>query len=74
MKDIHLGPQSGRGMAGLEGLCGDISNSAADHAWDVGKIVLRVYTHGLKPELWSRCLDLLDRMVEKGAYGIEAPT
>jgi hypothetical protein len=49
----------------------DISTSAAGDALDVGKIVMRVYVHSQEAELRSRCLDLLDRMVEMGAYGIE---
>jgi hypothetical protein len=49
----------------------DISTSAAGDALDVGKIVMRVYVHSRDAELRSRCLDLLDRMVEMGAYGIE---
>jgi hypothetical protein len=49
----------------------DISTSAAGDALDVEKIVLRIYMHSEQFHLRSRCLDLLDRMVEIGAYGIE---
>jgi len=51
---------------------GDISTSAAGDALDVGKIVMRVYVHSPRAELRSRCLNLLDQMVEMGAYGIES--
>jgi hypothetical protein len=49
----------------------DISTSVAGDALDVGKIVMRLYVHSPEADVRSRCLDLLDRMVEMGAYGIE---
>lgn len=49
---------------------GDIRASDAKMSTHIIAIVLRLYKQG-NAELRSRCLDVIDRLTEKGAYGLE---
>ena len=50
---------------------GDISTHAAGEAQGVAKVALRLYAQRPSSEVRRRCLDVIDRLVETGAYGID---
>lgn len=56
------------GIAGPE--LGDIRTSNAAVSPDMVAVVLRLYRQG-NPETRKKCLDLIDRMSDVGAYGLE---
>jgi hypothetical protein len=48
---------------------GDIQSAAAMEASSLGKLLLRVYSQSEDEAFRSRCLDVVDRMVDVGAFG-----
>ena len=55
-------------IAGLA--AGDIQTSEAGDANTVIKLTLRTYQQGSDEALRARCLDLIDKLMQNGAYGI----
>ncbi len=49
---------------------GYISTSAAGEEQTISQLVMRVYHQSTDQRLVSRCLDLVDRLTQVGAYGL----
>ena len=49
---------------------GDIQSSIAMESSMVAKLLVRVYTQSRNDAFRSRCLNVIDRMVELGAFGL----
>lgn len=59
--------------AGIEAFkteAGDIRTSAAGTAFDLSKIVIRLYTQSDDEGIRRRCLDAIDRMEQAGFFGL----
>jgi hypothetical protein len=51
---------------------GDIRTSTAGDSNTISKLLIRVYSQNSRnSELQSRCLDVVDRMIEMGSYGLD---
>lgn len=48
----------------------DISQGAAALADTVSKLIVRLYTHTSDETIKCKCLDLIDRMMQLGVYGV----
>ena len=49
----------------------DISKGSAMDAAIISRLLLRVYSQIRDPMIQTRCLNLMDRMMEVGAYGVD---
>jgi hypothetical protein len=46
----------------------DVGQTPGRTAREISQLLLRIYTQSGDPDLQNRCLDLIDRMIEDGAY------
>ena len=58
-------------IAGSE--AGDVTQGAAFEASTFSELVLRAYASATERDVISRCLDMIDRLLEAAAYGIDKP-
>ena len=49
----------------------DIRTGSSADAHQVSQLIVRVYSQTTDSALQARCLDVIDRMMEIGAYGLE---
>jgi hypothetical protein len=52
---------------------GDITQGAGFEASIFSELVLRAYASAADQQVMSRCLDMIDRLIEAAAYDIEKP-